>query len=471
MNQSLFSKRWAYLRRARWVGALAGLVLAACGGTGGGVAPSVPAVPVVVPPVVVSATPVAPPPPTPIVAASQMIHAQGTKWVRADGTPVLLKGVNLGNWLLNEFWMMGQGANGIDDNCKLDAALDSRFGYAERDRLMTVFRDNWIRERDWDLMAKYGWNAVRVPFIHTVVEDEKNPSHLRADAWRYLDDAVAQAEKRGIYVILDLHGAAGSQGVEHHSGCANRNQYWSNPDFQERTIWLWQQVAARYKDRPAVAGYSLLNEPWGTSAGNLATVVGKLYEAVRAVDPNHVIILPGHNSGIAAYGNPAAAGMKNVAFEMHFYPGLFGWGAIGVDVHREWLTCSAGATSGVCEWEQRLKALDTPFFVGEMQTWTGLGADLGGQITRATFDTYGKYGWAATAWSWKLVTNGGGQGNGTWGMVTNAAGQTIPKLDFTTASAAEIESLFKLFGSVQYEPQQRVMDWMTSTTAPAPFAK
>ena len=91
--------------------------------------------------------------------------------------------------------------------------------------------------------------------------------------------------------------------------------------------------------------------------------------------------------------------------------------------------------------------------------------------TRATFDTYGKYGWAATAWTWKLVTNDGAQGAGTWGLVTNAAGQKVPKVDFTTASPAQIESLFKVFGSVEYEPQQRVMDWMTSTTAPAPFAK
>ncbi len=464
-------------RKQVWAAAAVALVMAGCGGGSGGsgVIANPPAPPVVptpppAPPVVI-ATPVAPPVATPIVNASQMIRAQGTKWVRADGTQVALKGVNMGNWLLNEFWMMGQGSAGIDDECKLEATLDSRFGYAERDRLMTLFRDNWITERDWDLMAKYGWNAVRLPFIHTVIEDENKPGTLRADAWRYLDGAIAQAEKRGMYVILDLHGAAGSQGVEHHSGCANRNAYWTTPEYQERTIWLWQQIAARYKDRASVAGYSLLNEPWGTSAANLAAVVGKLYTAVRAVDPNHVIILPGHNSGIAAYGNPAAQGMKNVAFEMHFYPGLFGWGAIGPDVHRDWLTCSGGANSGMCEWEQRLKVLDTPFFIGELQPWAGLGADMGGQITRATFDAYAKSGWAATAWSWKVISNAGGQGNGTWGLVTNAPGQAVPALDFKTASKEQIESLFKLYGTVPYEPQQRVMDWMTSTTAPAPFAR
>src|SRR5690554_3048897 len=36
------------------------------------------------------------------------LHTDGTRWVKADGTPIALKGTNLGNWLLQEFWMMGQ---------------------------------------------------------------------------------------------------------------------------------------------------------------------------------------------------------------------------------------------------------------------------------------------------------------------------------------------------------------------------
>ena len=58
---------------------------------------------------------------------------------------------------------------------------------------------------------------------------------------------------------------------------------------------------------------------------------------IREVDRDHIIILPGHSAGIDAYGDPAAHGMTNVAFEMHFYPGLFGWGQIGYTVQRDWL--------------------------------------------------------------------------------------------------------------------------------------
>ena len=401
-------------------------------------------------------------------AELSMLQARGTHWVKSDGQQVNLKGVNLGNWLMLEFWMMGQRTEAIDDQCTLEATFDKRFGYAERERLMKLFRDNWITARDWDQMASLGLNLVRLPFIWNLVEDEKNPRHLRADAWRYLDEAIAQAEARGMYVILDLHGAVGSQGTEHHSGCANRNLYWSRPDYQERTAWLWEQVAERYKNRAAVAGYSLLNEPWGSTAEQMASVMKKLYASVRAVDPNHVIIFPGHHSGIAAYGKPQAQGLHNVAFEMHFYPGHFGWGKPGLEVHRDWLQCAAKG-DGSCEWNARLIGLDTPFFVGEFQPWADMDDELGGQITRVSFDTYASYGWAAALWSYKMISNAGGQGNGNWGVVTNSTASPVPALDFASAPLADIERLFKQFGSVNYAPHPGVMKWLGSAVAPQPF--
>nr|WP_315253207.1 cellulase family glycosylhydrolase [uncultured Duganella sp.] len=401
-------------------------------------------------------------------ATLPMLHTEGSKWLAADGTQPALRGVNLGNYLIQEFWMMGQETQAIDDQCKLEAVLDKRFGYQERQRLYTLFRDNWIKERDWDMLRKLNLNLVRLPFIYSVVEDERHPRQLRADAWKYLDNAIEQAEKRGMYVILDLHGAVGSQGWEHHSGCAGKNQYWDTPEYQQRTIWLWQQIAARYKDRSAVAGYSILNEPWGTTPENLALVMGTLYKAIRAVDQNHVIILPGHNKGIDAYGKPSDHGMSNVAFEMHPYPGHFGWGKPGMAVHKGWLQCE-GEGDNVCKWKAKLDGLNTAFFVGEFQPWAFLGPELGGQMLRVTYDTYVANGWASTAWAYKLVTNKGGQGEGTWGLVTNAPGARIPKLDFNQASLADIENLFRKFGSVPYQPQQTAIKWMNSPTSPTPF--
>ncbi|EAR08305.1 cellulase family glycosylhydrolase [Reinekea blandensis] len=347
------------------------------------------------------------------------LHTQGTQWVDNHNQPVVLKGVNLGNWLLQEFWMMGQETDQIGDQCSLEAVLDDRFGFAERERLMDQFRDNWITDRDWDLLDSFGINVVRLPFIWNLIEDEHNPMTLRDDAWQYLDYAIDEAEKRDIYVILDLHGAVGAQGWEHHSGCAGLNEYWDNEEYQARTRWLWQQIATRYRDRSAVAAYGVLNEPWGTTPANLATESIELYDAIRDVDADKVVILPGHSAGIDAYEKPEDIGLTNVALEMHFYPGIFGWGEIGYAVHRDWLKCGVDGNGGICEWDARLQEKNVPFLVGEMQPWTGLGLELGAEITQATYDHYGDLGWASTAWSYKLITNEGGQGSGRWGMVTN----------------------------------------------------
>lgn len=363
-----------------------------------------------------------PPPEEPAPAPTTgPLQTKGTQWVAADGTPIELRGTNIGNWLLQEFWMMAQSTDAVNDQCTLEGILDERFGFDERERIMTLFRDNWITERDWDLMADFGLNLIRLPFIYNLIEDEHEPFTLREDAWHYLDLAIEEAEARNMYVILDLHGAVGSQGWEHHSGCAGLNEYWDNPEYQARTVWLWQQIAQRYRDNNTVAAYGLLNEPWGTDAETLADVMETLYHSVREVDKAHVIILPGHDSGIDAYGNPADRGMTNVAFDMHFYPGIFGWGEIGYEVHRDWLTCGSSNDSGVCEWDQRLTERDTAFLVGEFQPWAGLGLEQGAQIARATYDTYARLGWASTSWAYKVITNNGGQGQGTWGKVTNRA--------------------------------------------------
>ncbi|WP_440905701.1 carbohydrate-binding protein [Catenovulum sp. SX2] len=371
------------------------------------------------------------------------LRQQDTYWVNEQNEVVSLRGLNLGNWLMLETWMMNSGENpvgeGIHDQCSFEGKLVERFGDAETERLMDLYRSNYITDRDWDIMAEAGFNVIRLPFPYHIIEDENNPKTLRADAWEWLDLAIAEAKEREMYVILDLHGAQGSQGWEHHSGCEGKNEFWGgdqdNPDTalaaenQDRAKWLWQQVATRYKDEKAVAAYGVLNEPWGTDADTLAEVSIELYNAIREVDQDTIVVLPGHNSGTDSYGDLPAQGLTNAALEMHFYPGIFGWGEIGYKVHRDWLTCGLFSDEGVCEWQEQLKKQHkVPFLIGEMQPWTGLG-ETGGAITRATFDKYNEMGWAATTWSYKVTTRDGGQGQGTWGLVTNKGDRLLAKAD------------------------------------------
>jgi glucan 1,3-beta-glucosidase len=138
-------------------------------------------------------------------------------------------------------------------------------------------------------------------------------------------------------------------------------------------------------------------------------------------------------------------------------------------VHRDWLQCS-GEGDNVCKWKAKLEALDSAFFVGEFQPWAFMGAEHGGQVMRVTYDTY-----VATAGPRPHGRGSGEQqgraGQGHLGPGHQRARRRHSKLDFNKASLAEIENLFRLFGSVPYEPQQTAIKWMNATVPPNPFAK
>ncbi|MDO8342104.1 MAG: carbohydrate-binding protein [Cellvibrio sp.] len=414
---------------------------------------------------------------TPLPAIKQ----SGSLWVNANTNQrVDLRGTNIGNWLIQEFWMMGglmsTDNGGINDQCTLESVMSQRFGNAEKERLMKVFRDSYITTRDFDMMKAMGMNVVRIPFLYSLIEDEYNPYNVRSDAWQYLDWAINEAEKRGMYTILDLHGAVGGQAAtpEQHDGCIGAAELWTNANYWDRTKWLWDMIAQRYNGRSAVAAYDLLNEPWGTDATTLANRSYELFNVVRAKDANHIILLPGHNSGIDAYGNPNNGGRTNVSTWMHFYPGLWGWNSASeeptyqANMHANWLHCNSTATNPAgtgesCDWRNRINGIQTPFLVGEFQPWTLLGS-YGGQMTRKTYDIYNSYGWAATNWAWKTTSQNGSNGDTNswnWGMITNSSnGGGMSGINVSNASAAQIESWFRQFSTQPLVRNESIATWM-----------
>jgi len=122
------------------------------------------------------------------------------------------------------------------------------------------FFDKWLEyhfgEDDVKFFASLKLNCIRIPFNYRHFEDDMNPRVLKESGFKHLDRVIDLCARYGIYTILDMHIALGGQNVDRHSdNPTNYAAFWVHKDHQDRTIWLWEQIAARYKENTWVAGY------------------------------------------------------------------------------------------------------------------------------------------------------------------------------------------------------------------------
>ena len=221
-----------------------------------------------------------------IVAMTQAmppLHVDGPDLKTPDGQVVHLRGCNLGNWLIIEHWIWDQEQpdGSSHDQYELENILSKRFGESEKNRLMNLYRDSWITDRDFKIIKSFRFNCVRLPLNYQLFEEDANPFHLRAEAWKWTDHAIDMAAKNGIYVILDMHGVQGGQNDYDHSGRAHQNKLWTTPEDQQRMAWLWSKVAEKYRNNPTVVAYDLFNEPYGGEKADIRKIWEKAYNAVR----------------------------------------------------------------------------------------------------------------------------------------------------------------------------------------------
>jgi len=104
-----------------------------------------------------------------------------------------------------------------------------------------------------------------------------------------------QCAKHKIYTILDLHTAPGGQNGDWHSdNVTNYAAFWDHKDHQDRVIWLWREIAKRYKDNTWVAGYNPINEPCDPMHYRLPAFYDRFEPAIREIDPHHILWLDGN---------------------------------------------------------------------------------------------------------------------------------------------------------------------------------
>lgn len=258
--------------------------------------------------------------------------------VNEDGEEIILKGINLGNWLLWETWM-GFVPEYTEDWAYYDTLeiLLDRFGEEKTNEIVKTFENNFVTEEDIAVIEKLGFNCVRVPFWYRnfMTEDLNclSENHNDNPGFKKLDWLISTCEKYGIYVMLDLHGAPGGQSKNHCTGKAGRNELYENEKMLNATVELWCAIAERYKDNKTVCAYDLLNEPqnnggydgeysWAAESDEAVSRTNKvydiLYKAIREIDKNHIISFEGIWS-TTVLPDPNEMGYENMLYQLHLY--------------------------------------------------------------------------------------------------------------------------------------------------------
>ena len=257
-----------------------------------------------------------------INAQSRFVGVRGKDFVSPDGKPLLLKGINVGNWLLPEGYMFR--FKTASSPRLIETVLNQLIGEDEAKRFWKEYRDNYITRDDVRFIKQSGFNSIRVPFSYRLFVSEGEPQKLEGPGYELLDRVIEWSRQEGLFVILDMHGAPGGQTGDNIDDSWGYPFLFENVESQNLTVNIWRKLAARYSTNATVIGYDLLNEPIAHYFENdnlnpkLEPLYRRIVAAIREVDRNHIVFLGGArwNTNFKVFGAPFD---KKLAYTFHKY--------------------------------------------------------------------------------------------------------------------------------------------------------
>ena len=287
-------------------------------------------------------------------------------------------GVNIGGFLVLEPWIVPSLFEQFVGKPANETAIDEYtftkvLGQEEATKQLTKHWNSWVNATDFEKMVSIGITHIRVPFGYWIFGDI--PPFVRGI--EQLDRVLDLAANYSIKVLLDLHGAVGSQNGFDNSGRAcdirrgaeklcvipcPKHAEWgrdTNGSTVNQTLATITKVAERYKDHPAVWGFELVNEPRLINMSVLKDYYTRGYYAIRAVAPGWKIVI--HDGFYplqwANFMTPDQ-GFTDVILDTHIYEAFGSNANIPRSAH---LQEACGYTLNI-DWMQ---CIELPLIVGE----------------------------------------------------------------------------------------------------------
>lgn len=236
------------------------------------------------------------------IPAQEFLKAQGKKIVKGN-QEVLLRGMGLGGWMLQEGYMLHTGGFAPTQH-EIKAKIAGLIGDVNTETFYEAWRANHVRKIDIDSLAAWGFNSIRLPMHYNLftlsIEEEPVPGENTwlETGFKLTDSLLSWCESDQIYLILDLHAAPGGQGNELSicDGDASKLNLWQSQENRNKTVALWRKLAEHYSGKEWIGGYDLINEvnydlPGGTALRELYV---QITNAIREVDNNHILFIEGN---------------------------------------------------------------------------------------------------------------------------------------------------------------------------------
>lgn len=272
--------------------------------------------------------------------APGFLKADGRQIVNGKGEPVLLRGIGLGGWMLQEPYML-----------KLSGVAPAQYDIRKKIAALTgeercsQFYDAWlanmVTRRDIDSLKAWGFNSVRLPMHYNLftppVEEEPADGQFTwiEKGFEMTDSLLTWCAANEMYLILDLHAAPGGQGNDIPIADVDtaRPKLWENEVNRWKTITMWYRLAERYRDEPWIGGYDLINETNYPLEGNeaLRKLMTDITAAIRQVDTNHIIFIEG-NHFATDFSGLTPPWDDNMVYSFHKY-----WSPAAVETIQQFL--------------------------------------------------------------------------------------------------------------------------------------
>lgn len=228
------------------------------------------------------------------------VKTKGTQLVDANSNSIILKGTNLGHWLVPEGYMFKM--NQVNSPRKIDEMLYELVGPDSLQVFWKGFLNNYITHDDIKYLKSIGSNHLRLPFHYKMFTDDLYMGERNA-GFKYLDRLIDWCRQEKMYVLLDMHAAPGGQTGDNIDDSYGYPFLFKSKSSQDLMTEIWVKIAEKYKNEPVVIGYDIVNEPIAHYFNDelpylnhqLFLLYKRIVTEIRAVDKEHAIFLNGSN--------------------------------------------------------------------------------------------------------------------------------------------------------------------------------